>query len=803
MSQLEMSQVMHNLKRLGAMGPRELAHRFREKGYSELERIGVSASPEAPVGLAFKNYLAGAPARRFYFSCSEGLREFVQKSFTLWIDRAVSEAERLCRHEVELFGQRPVQLGREVDWHRDPLTGRIWERRFWTDYRPEHDSGGRDPKSIYELNRHQHLPRLAKAYLLTGDERYAREAVDQLNSWIEQNPPGLGINWQSSLEIGIRAISWLWTIFPLLPSRAFDEASAQRIGASLFAQLEHIHRYTSVFSSPNTHLIGEAAALFIGGLVFSDRKRPAAWLERGAALLAEEAEKQVLEDGVYAELSSYYHCYALDFYLQALTLAQRNQFHFPETVRHKVCGMLEFLMHLTRPDGTIPLLGDDDGGRALALEKRNYRSFNDALCLGAVLFQREDFKYQAGAFFEEALWLLGEDAWQIYGLLESKPPAGTQSFYPRAGYSIQRSGWGPLDSHLVFDCGGLGMLAGGHAHADALSVVLFSGGRELLVDPGTFVYNCAPEWRNHFRSTRAHNTVTIDDADQAVTGGTFRWGTRLSCLAARELALPAIEYVEAEHDGYLRMPEGMVHRRRLLHIRSGYWIIVDDFRGSGKHTFDFNYHFAPGVEVSSLKHNEDGLVVRAQQAGLLLGLYASRPMRAELVRGQIAPIGGWTSSGYGEKKPSLTLRARLSGAAPAAAITFLAPFQEAFADGSLNPVVRRLKLEDGKGIACAYEHHGFEDIVVFSAGNGEIRAAGFRMQGEFFWLRTENGNLKQVAAIRACSLSHDGRNVFQRFEPGPYFSQSWRFEPAALGIDFGAGAARSEEKRICAESVAS
>ncbi len=804
MSQLEMSQAMHKLKRLGAMGPREVVHRFREKSYSELERMGISTShQEAPDGIAFKNYLAGAPARRFYFSNGEGFRKFILKSFPPWIDRAVSEANRLCRHEVELLSHGPVQLGREIDWHRDPLTGQTWERRFWTDYQPEHDSAGRDSKTIHELNRHQHLPRLAKAYLLTGDERYAGEAMDQLNSWIDQNPPGFGINWQSSLEIGIRAISWLWTILPLLPSRAFDDVSAQRIGASLFAQLEHVHRYTSVFSSPNTHLIGEAAALFIGGLVFSDRKRPAAWLEQGAVLLAQEAEKQVLDDGVYGELSSYYHCYALDFYLQAIALAQRNQFHFPKAMRHKVCGMLEFLMHITRPDGTIPLLGDDDGGRALALENRDYRSFNDALCLGAVLFRREDFKHQAGAFFEETLWLLGEDAWQIYGSLVGKPPAGTQSFYPRAGYSIQRSGWGPLDSHLVFDCGGLGILAGGHAHADALSVVLFSGGRELLVDPGTFVYNCAPEWRNHFRSTRAHNTVTIDDADQAVTGGTFRWKTTLSCRAARELALPAIEYLEAEHDGYLRMPEGVVHRRRLLHVRSGYWIIVDDFSGSGKHTFDFNYHFGPGVEVSSLQQDEDVLVARTEQAGLLLGLYASQRVRTEVVRGQTAPIGGWASCGYGEKKPSLTLRARLTGSAPAAAITFLAPFQTALPHGSLNPMVRRLNLEEGNGIACAYEDHGFEDIVVFSAGNGEIRAAGFRMQGEFFWLRTEDGILRQVVAIRARSLSHDGRNVFQRSEPETYFSQSLQFEPATPGIDFGARAFGSEERNICAASVAS
>ena len=57
-----------------------------------------------------------------------------------------------------------------------------------------------------------------------------------------------------------------------------------------------------------------------------------------------------------------------------------------------------------------------------------------------------------------------------------------------------------------------------------------------------------------------------------------------------------------------------------------YWIIVDDFRGCGEHTFDFNYHFAPGVELSSLEPDEDGLVVRTEPAGLLLRLYASQPV---------------------------------------------------------------------------------------------------------------------------------------------------------------------------------
>jgi Heparinase II/III-like protein/Heparinase II/III N-terminus len=733
-----MSGAIEKLKRLTAMSPLEIAHRAREKGYSQLERIGLCMNnPGAPDGLGFKTYLAGKPAQRFYCGPRESPR-FIRKNFPHWIDRAVDEAERLLRHEVQLLHFNPVQLGREINWHRDPITGRTWERLFWTAYNPEKNPGERDSKIVHELNRHQHLPRLAKAYHWTGDERYAAEAVAQLRSWIEQNPPGLGINWQSSLEIGIRTISWLWTLFLLLPSPHFDDASAHRIGDSLFAQLEHVHRYTSQFSSPNTHLIGEAAALFIGGLVFRDRDRSAAWMRRGAAFLVQEADRQILEDGAHGELSACYHCYALDFYMQALTLAEQNHFRLPERVRVKVAGMLNFVMHLTTPIGTIPLLGDDDGGRALAFQRRNYGRFNDALGLGAVLFQRPEFKHQAGEFCEETFWLLGRRGRESFNLLEGAPPAENQAVYTSAGYVIQRSGWGPLASHLVFDVGGLGMLTGGHSHADALSLVLSSRGVELLVDSGTYVYNCAPEWRSYFRSTRAHNTVSIDSRDQAETGGTFRWKTRMSTRTLRDPSLPP-EYVEAEQDGYERLPDGITHRRRLLHIPGEYWIVVDDFHESGEkrggqHAFDFHYHFGADVDPVLARPQRTDAVIWAERAGLFLGIYASEDIASELT-------GGWISRGYGDRRPARSLRATLTGSAAISAMTFLMPC-------SASPSIRRLSVDGGSAIACIYHHGPFKDVVVFPSLASVVDVAGFRMQGEFFWLRMEGRVLRRSLAIR-------------------------------------------------------
>jgi uncharacterized heparinase superfamily protein len=767
-----MNEALQKLKRLAAMSPSEVAHRVCEKGWLELERWSLSVRGPHSSGFgaedsgiyqtsSFKSYLAGEPARRFYRGSKEPLGEFIQQNSPSWIYRAVVDADRLCRREMRLLNIDPVQLGAQIDWHRDPVTGRQWERLFWSDYRLENDPAGRDAKIVLELNRHQHLPRLAKAYALTGEERYAAEAVVQLESWIAQNPPGMGINWHCSLEIGIRTISWLWTIFLLLPSNSFDETAARHVGDSLFAQLEHVHRYTSVFSSPNTHLIGEATALFIAGLVFRGRKHAAIWLKQGANLLTQEAEKQILADGVYGELSSYYHSYALDFFLQALTLAEQNAFAFPESFAQKVCAMIQVLKHLTRPDGTIPLLGDDDGGCALQLAKQGYRCSREALCLGAILFRREDFKHQARGYTEEALWLLGKPGWESHQQVGDRPAEETSYYGLSGGYVSLRSGWGPKDAHLIFDCGGLGILTGGHAHADALSVVLFAGGRELLADPGTFVYNGAPEWRKYFRSTRAHNTVVIDDCDQAEMGGTFRWKRKTSTQATYHPDRTVtgqggcISYVEAEHDGYIRLPQGgVIHRRRVVNVASRYWIVVDDFRGAGHHTFDFHFHFGDDVDIHIAEHSAAGLVMRADNAGFLFAIHATSPLEPEHFCGETAPVDGWLSRGYGEKHPGSALRARLRGAAPAGAIALLAPDA-----GKMR--VETTGVNSGRGIACLYECDGFEDLAVWSPGDSEIEVGKFRMQGDFFWLRTENAVFKQALAIGARSLLFEGRNVME------------------------------------------
>src|SRR5262249_8405279 len=230
----------------------------------------------------------------------------------------------------------------------------------------------------------------------------------------------------------------------------------------------------------------------------------------------------------------------------------------------------------------IPLFGDDDGGRVLALKAENYTSYRDGLCSGSVLFRRPDFKYQAATFSEESFWLLGEQGQVIFDSLPAEHPADLQRAFKDAGYFAQRSGWRANDTHLVFDCGSLGLDSGGHGHADALSFTLFTGGHEFLIDPGTSVYNCAADSRDFFRSTSAHNTVVVDGRGQSTSGATFRWKTKASTRLQRQIALSDLDYV----DGSVEY-RGITHRRRLVYIRPNYWVVLDQLDGKPGHNFDF------------------------------------------------------------------------------------------------------------------------------------------------------------------------------------------------------------------------
>jgi len=102
-----------------------------------------------------------------------------------------------------------------------------------------------------------------RAYRLTGETRFAQAVAEQIDSWLEQNPFGIGMNWRSGLELAIRLISWVWALDLIEGSGVVDQRLRHRILDSAARHIWEIDRKYSRGSSVNNHLIGEAAGVFV------------------------------------------------------------------------------------------------------------------------------------------------------------------------------------------------------------------------------------------------------------------------------------------------------------------------------------------------------------------------------------------------------------------------------------------------------------------------------------------------------------------------------------------------------------
>src|SRR5581483_11972946 len=282
----------------------------------------------------------------------------------------LERADRILEGRFDLLGLRDLRFGDSIDWHLEPVSSKRAPLRHWSqiDYLDSTVAG--DKKIIWELNRHQHFFLLGQAYWYSRCERYAQTFIAHLNTWMDQNPPSLGINWASSLEVAFRSISWLWAFHFFRNSPYVTPQVFTRALKYLYIHASHLETFLSTYFSPNTHLTGEALGLFYLGTLLPEFREAERWRDTGRSILLSSLQKQVRDDGVYFEQASYYHRYTVDFYTHFYLLEQLNGNPIEKIHVEKLTALLDHLMYITRPDGTTPLFGDDDGGRLVMLDNR-------------------------------------------------------------------------------------------------------------------------------------------------------------------------------------------------------------------------------------------------------------------------------------------------------------------------------------------------------------------------------------------------------------------------------------------------
>jgi len=669
-----------------------------------------------------------------------------------------SSADRALEGYFDLLGFQQQFFGRPIDWHFEPISGNRIPLVHWKRLDSLAASKTGDKKVVWELNRHQHLLAFGRAFLQTGDERYAEALVDDIGTWTSQNPAGRGINWVSSLEIAFRCISWLWSIALLRTWSKWPSLPLLDIERALYVQGRHIESFLSTFSSPNTHLTGEALGLYYLGTCLPELERAKRWRDLGRSILLQQLEIQVRPDGVYFEQSTWYQRYTADFYMHFIILAGRAGDPIPARVSERLASLLDYLLWITRPDGTSPLLGDDDGGRLLKLEASAPNDWRAVLSNGAVLFGRGDYKHVAGECAEETCWLFGRDAKERFERIPAAPPEGSSRAFVDGGVYVMRSGWAPGSNYLLVDCGPHGVMNCGHSHADALAIEVAALGTTVLVDPGTYTYTGSAEFRDLFRSTGMHNCLTIDGLSSSVPAGPFKWehvaNSTMHCWHDH----PWFTYFEGSHDGYRRLPDSAIHTRNLLFVNREYWFMLDRVDAKGEHEYAVHFHVAPGIDAT-LHHGSGRL--EAHQASTTLDIVYPEGL------GLWNVADGLVSPRYGAKvtAPHATYSLRTAG--PVELLSVLFPRSA----GRPPPEIQKLNSGRGKGLVVATSR--FRDFVLWSAdavASEGLHAVDF----EWVWMRrsTDDRLLERAVFLHGTCVSSDEIDV----------TTEWTVEFAAISV---------------------
>jgi len=572
-------------------------------------------------------------------------------------------AEAICAHRFNLLGSGPTELGPEIDWHRDFKSGFRWNpNTFYTRVRYGHIPGA-DVKVPWELSRFQHLATLGKAYWITADERYAREFVAQITHWIAKNGPQFGVNWVSTMEVGIRVFNWLWGYAFFHRSLELTPAFRRELSRSLLTHGRHIMRNLEQIADGKTsnHYLGNLVGLVALGLACPGLREAEAWREYGVNDVFQEIERQVHSDGGDYESSIPYHRLVTEMFLAVAILCRRNGFEPPERFTRRLQRMLDFTLWYTKPNGLAPQVGDADNGRLHILaDYGNWdpRDHRHLFATGGAFFGRQDLISSAAEHAEEALWLLpGSD---LPGRGLPALPLGSRAF-PDTGIYIMRDG----DLYLLVACGPVGTAGiGNHKHNDILSFELQANGQDLFVDSGSFLYTPEPTWRNRFRSTAVHNTVMIDGQEQNRfgEGGLFWLHVDATPRSLAWESSPEADRFVGEHDGYARLADPVIHRREIhLDKRNRSIRIVDGFLGTGRHAFTWNFTLAPRVSVRPA--GKDRWEVAGPSARALLALETMDASTGhETLRSEVAEA--CVSPQYGIREKTSAVRLHLVSGIP-------------------------------------------------------------------------------------------------------------------------------------------
>lgn len=446
---------------------------------------------------------------RFFFDGRESL-SFEKRPVKAWQERA----EEILNGKIRFFHHTVYDLGADYDWLTNPVTGYKYPADVhWTDIN-ELDKNVGDIKFVWEKSRFSYLYDIVR-YDHHFDEDHAAFVFGEISSWIDHNPVNMGPNYICGQETGLRVLNWIFFLHYYKNSPVLTEELFEKIMHSIYWQLKRIYSYIGFTMNlvRNNHAITEAAALYLGGLLFPFFPEAERWEQKGKQWFEREIAYQVYPDGSYLQFSMNYHRVVVQLLTWVIRLSELNEKALVKNVYRRAAASLDFISVICMKDsGYLPLYGANDGALFFPLNECRYRDFRPQLnALSYVLNKR--CIYGAPGTCEDVQWLFNP----VSGLKVKTFPEKTGiTTFEKGGYFLFRE----PDALTFIRCG---RHKDRPSQADNLHLDIWYKGKNLLHDSGSYLYNTEEKYISFFTGSEGHNTVKIGSYDQMQKGPRFIW----------------------------------------------------------------------------------------------------------------------------------------------------------------------------------------------------------------------------------------------------------------------------------------
>ena len=536
----------------------------------------------------------------------------------------LESADLTMEHRFEYLGSGKVHMP-AIRWHEDFKSGNSWKKGVFYLKQRRSTAKGADIKVPWELSRGHHMLWLGEAYLLTRDEKYAIEVVDEIGDWWNENPFMYSVNWTCTMDVAIRAVNWMYAVGMVIDSPAVSDAFVENFYLSLYQHAWFIYNNLErTIPYSNNHLFSDLAGLVYLGLLFKETKKGKQWLHYAQNALYDEIRCQVLPSGVHYERSVSYHRLMTEMVMSSLYVLKRDGVDIPADIEYRAGSMLSFISSYTKANHLSPVIEDNDDGRFLPFVRRDFR--------------QHDYLLDSSSA-ENRIIAVG---------VEPIPFAfcSATKLYPDAGHAVLRF----QDAFLFVTNGEQSsyetgrQTVGTHTHNDKLSFELALGEEDIIIDPGAYVYTPDPVRSNEFRSTRKHNTVIVDGEEQnVITPKNVFLATKNSRSTQFRLCS------ETCIEGRYRTFEGGLDHYRRIELGNGGVFITDALQKEGAdHSAVFSFHLAPDMRVW-----REGQAIKMETKAFLLEILFGGEVDVEVEDDTVSPS-------YGVLVPSKTIRAQVS-----------------------------------------------------------------------------------------------------------------------------------------------